>query len=132
MSKIRGEQRDQIVREIREKKDELDYRAWCIYSCRIDWTIDELREFQDYIDWHTYYVYCSSGQLTTKQLLEFKEKHSDWALIFEYKYVGEQLLRRFWDMLGFTSKFSWEYVFKKQHVSKQFRHRYAKLLEKYK
>lgn len=129
MKLLEGKERDALIRKIRQNKDELDWRQWGIYSCKVNWTIDELREFQDYIDWHCYYVYCGSKQLTNKQLLEFKEKHSDWCLIFEYRYFGERLLERFWDMLGFTSSFSWRYVFKKQKVSKQFRHRYISLLK---
>ena len=131
MKYLLPEEHKALVRKIREQKDELTKKEWGLYSCKVDFTVDELREFQDYIDWHCYYVYCSSKRLTNEQLLEFKEKHSDWCLIFEYRFLGEKLLRRFWDMLAFDSKFSWDYVFRKQNVSKQFRHRYNWILKKY-
>ena len=129
--KIRGPERDQIVQYIRENMDELTWKQWGIYSCKVDFTMDELREFQDYINWHCYFVYCYNGQLTNQQLLEFKDKDPDWCLIFQYRVMGEQLLRKYWDTLAFKSRHSWEFVFKQQHVSKQFRHRYKWLLEKY-
>lgn len=129
--KIKGPERDQIVREIREKKDELTWKQWGIYSCKVDFTMNELREFKDYIDWHCYFVYCYNGQLTNEQLIEFKDKDPDWSLIFHYRFMGEKLLRKYWDCLAFNTRHSWEFTFKIQKVSKQFRHRYNWLLEKY-
>lgn len=88
-----------------------------------------MREFQDYIDWHCYFVYCSQKRLTVSQLIEFKDKDKDWVMIFEYRFVGEQLLRRFVEIPHFSHT-AWRYVFDKQKVSKQFRHRYKHLIKK--
>lgn len=131
---ITGEEKDKLVREIREKLNDLSEEDWIWYSHDLDFTVDELREFEQYINWNTYFIYCTDkrkANVTNKQILEFKDKDDEWLMIFQQRKVDDKTIRRWlWNYVDAVPN-SWRWLYKFQNLTSQFKKDYKKVLKQY-